>query len=105
MANTARERKQREYNGLVEKLEKEKSTTDRDYEKEKARKEALIAELTKALNEQANIEKFKIRDNQMYTADIDHAENLKSNLVAHALAGNVKLLSILRVTIYIVNLK
>ena len=88
------DRKSREFNSVNEKLNEEKNNNERDNDEERKQKELKISGIKKEQAKCSEIEKFKVKDNQMYTSAIDQAqrqisdkrfeiknlENLRNNL-------------------------
>jgi len=88
------DRKSREYNSVNEKLNEEKNSNERDNEEERKQKELKISGIKKEQAKCTEIEKFKVKDNQMYVSAIEQAqrqisdkrfeiknlENLRNNL-------------------------
>ena len=68
------EKKSKEQAALEEKLNEEKHNTQKDYEEERKQKEAKIRSIRAELEKNENLEKFKFKDNQMYSSGIEHAQ-------------------------------
>lgn len=78
--NTLLIRKKNEYEKLKNRFDEEKKNSAKDFQEEKAQKELQIETVTKEIKKAEELEKFKLRDNQMYSSAIDHEEKTKNDL-------------------------
>ncbi len=76
--STIREKKESEHAQLSERLSKEKKETSENYEVEKTEKHEKITSIKNEVGKIVEQERFKMKDNIMYTNAIQHAQNLLS---------------------------
>jgi len=74
-----KEKKESEYGQLSDRLGREKRETNENYEVEKSEKQAKIEAIKKEVGKVVEQERFKIKDNAMYSNAIEHAQGLLSN--------------------------